>query len=149
MYEKAREAIINSSPNSSIYIGCDSIRYRKDTQWYAKYSTVIIVHVDSKHGCKLFHKSLDIPDYGNLRQRLLQEVQFAIEAATEVIDVIGDRRLEVHLDINPNPSRKSSVAVREALGYVRGQLGIDAVIKPHSFAATHAADHVTKNNWGP
>lgn len=146
MYDKIRKAIIESSEHSSVYIGCDSIRYRKNEQWFAKYSTVVIIHIDSKHGCKLFHESIDLPDYGNLRQRLLQEVQLATTAAFEVVDVLGNRKLEVHLDINPNPSYKSSVAVKEALGYVRGQLGIDPKIKPHSFAATHAADHLTRNS---
>jgi len=146
MYAQAREAIINSSPSSSIYVGADSIRYKKNDKWFAKYSTVIILHVDSKHGCKLFHKSVDLPDYGAIKQRLLNEVMYAIEAAYEVIDVIGDRHFEVHLDINPSPNHKSNVAVKEALGYVKGSLGVDAVIKPNSFAATHCADHLVKLN---
>ena len=145
MYDKARTAIINSSPESSIYIRCDSIRYKVKDKWFAKYSTVIVVHLDSKRGCKLFHESVDLPDYGNLKQRLLNEVMYAITAATEVIDVVGDRHIEVHLDINPNPAHKSNVAVKEALGYVKGQLGLDAVIKPHAFAATHAADHLVRH----
>ena len=93
----------------------------------------------------MFHESVDLPDYGNLKQRLLNEVMYAITAATEVIDVVGDRHIEVHLDINPNPAHKSNVAVKEALGYVKGQLGLDAVIKPHAFAATHAADHLVRH----
>lgn len=144
MYEEAKQAILGSSPHSSVYIGTDSIRYKKNKQWYAKYSTVIIVHMDSKKGCKLFHESVDMPDYGNLKQRLLTEVQFAVAAASEVIDVLGDRHMEIHLDINPNPKHKSSVAVKEALGWVKGSLGIDAKIKPASFAATHAADHAVR-----
>ncbi len=143
MFDEAKEAILNSSESSSVYIGADSIRFKKkDGRWYAKYSTVIILHVDSKHGAKIFHKNIEMPDYGNLRQRLITEAGFAIEAASEIIDVIGNRRMEIHLDINPNPKHKSNVAVKEALGYVKGTTGLDAVIKPHSFAATHAADHV-------
>ena len=145
MFEDAKQTIINSSPESSVYIGCDSIRFKKDKRWYAKYSTCIIVHRDSKHGCRIFHETIDMPDYGNLKQRLLTEVQLAVQAATEVIDVIGDRHLELHLDINPNPKHKSSIAVKEALGWVRGSLGIEAKIKPYGFAATHAADHVVRN----
>ena len=145
MIEEAKQAILDSSPQSSVYIGCDSIRIRKNKQWYAKYSTVIIVHMDSKRGCKLFHESVDMPDFGNLKQRLLNEVQMAVMAATEIVDVLGDRHMEIHLDINPNPKHKSSVAVKEALGWVKGSLGLDAKIKPHSFAATHAADHVVRN----
>ena len=145
MYEEAKQAIIASSLQSSVYIGCDSIRFRKNKQWYAKYSTVIIVHMDSKKGCRLFHESVDMPDYGNLKQRLLMEVQLAVAAATEVIDVLGNRHMEVHLDINPDPKHKSNVAVKEALGWVKGSLNLDAKIKPLSFAATHAADHAVRH----
>jgi predicted RNase H-related nuclease YkuK (DUF458 family) len=146
MIEEAKQAILDSSPHSSVYIGCDSIRYvNKKGQWFAKYSTVIIVHMDSKHGCKIFHDSADLPDFGNLKQRLMNEVNYAIGAATEILDVLGDRHMEVHLDINPNPKHKSNVAVKEALGWVKGSLGIDAKIKPESFAATHAADHMVRH----
>lgn len=145
MIEQAKQAILDSSPQSSVYIGCDSIRFRKNKIWYAKYSTVVIVHMDSKHGCRLFHESVDMPDYGNLKQRLLTEVQMAVSTATEVLDVLGDRHMEIHLDINPNPQHKSSVAVKEALGWVKGSLGLDAKIKPSSFAATHAADHAVRH----
>jgi predicted RNase H-related nuclease YkuK (DUF458 family) len=140
MYEEARQAILESSPQSSVYIGADSIRFKKKGVWHAKYSTVIIVHMDSKKGCKLFHESIDMPDYGNLKQRLLTEVQFAVQAASEVIDVLGDRHMEI-----PNPKHKSNVAVKEALGWVKGSLGMDAKIKPASFAATHAADHAVRH----
>ena len=145
MIEEAKQAILDSSKESSVYIGCDSIRFKKNKMWYAKYSTVIIVHMDSKHGCRLFHESIDMPDYGNLKQRLLNEVQMAVMAATEIVDVLGDRHMEIHLDINPNPKHKSSVAVKEALGWVKGSLGLDAKIKPASFAATHAADHAVRH----
>ena len=146
MYDEAREAILNSSESSSIYIGADSIRYKnKKGDWFAKYSVVIILHVDSKHGARIFHKNIEMRDYGNLRQRLITEAGFAIEAASEIIDVIGNRHMEIHLDINPNPKHKSNIAVKEALGYVKGTTGLDAVIKPFSFAATHAADHVVRH----
>ena len=145
MIEEAKKAIQNSSSSSSIYVGADSIRHKRNGKWYARYSTVVILHIDSKRGCKLFHKQVDLPDYGNLKQRLLNEVNYAVAAASEIIDVLGDRHMEVHLDINPNPKHKSSVAVKEALGWVKGSLGIDAKVKPDSFAATHAADHVVRN----
>ena len=144
--EAAKLAIEQSSQQSSVYVGCDSIRHRKkDKQWYAKYSTVIIVHMDSNKGCRLFYDTVDLPDYGNLKQRLLMEVQLAVAAATEIIDVLGDRHLEIHIDVNPNPKHKSNVAVKEALSWVKGSLNIDAKIKPHSFAATHAADHAVRH----
>lgn len=144
MFEDARKAIIDSAPDSSVYVGCDSIRFKKNGIWHARYSTVIIVHMNSSRGCKLFYDSEILPDYGNLKQRLMTEVMFATNACFEILDIIGDRYLEVHLDLNASPNHKSNIAVKEALGYVRGQVGITPVIKPHAFAATHAADHAVR-----
>ena len=144
MYDEAREAILKSSEASSVYVGADSIRFKRNGQWFAKYSMVIILHIDSKHGARLFHKNIEMRDFGNLRQRLITEAGFAIEAAIEILDVIGQRKLEIHLDLNPNPRYKSNIAVKEALGYVKGSTGIDAKVKPDSFAASHAADHVVR-----
>jgi len=143
-YGLAKETIKNSSPTSSVYIGCDSIRYKKKGQWYARYSTVIILHMDSSKGGKIFYHTDTAKDYGNLRVRLMAEVEHAIEAAQAVIDVIGERHLEIHLDLNADPIHKSNVAVKEAIGWVQGVTGIKAKIKPDSFAATHAADHVVR-----
>jgi len=145
MFEDAKKAIMNSSQSSSVYVGADSIRYKKNKKWMAKYSTVIILHKDSRHGCQIFHHTVDLEDYGNLKQRLLTEVQFAVDAATDILEVLGGRHMSVHLDINPNPKHKSNVAVKEALGWVKGCLGIDAQIKPLAWAATHAADHVVRH----
>jgi predicted RNase H-related nuclease YkuK (DUF458 family) len=142
MFDEAKKAILNSSLQSSVYVGTDSIRYNKNGDWYAKYSTCIIIHIDSKKGCRIFHNTVDMPDYGNLKQRLLMEVQLAVATATEIIGVIGDRHFELHLDINSNPKHKSNIVAKEALGWVSGSLGIDAKIKPYSFAATHCADHL-------
>ena len=145
MIQKAKEAISNSSKTSSVYVGSDSVRYRKGDIWYAKYSTVIVLHMDSNRGCQLFHETTDLRDYGNLKQRLLTEVSFAIAAATEILDVLDNRHMEIHLDINTNNKHKSSVAVKEALGYVRGSLNMEPKLKPYAFAATHAADHLVNH----
>ena len=143
--EKAKEAIINSSLESSVYIGCDSDRYKKNGAWYIRYATCIILHKDSKHGALIFHNTVIERDWSNsLRQKLMTEVQHAINAALEVIDVVGDRHIEVHLDINRSEKHKSNIAMKEALGYVKGTLGLDAKCKPEGFAAAHAADHLCR-----
>lgn len=142
MWSKARKAILESSEKSSIYIGCDSLRIPKKNK--ADFSTVIILHKDSRHGCLAFHNKVTIPDYGQMRPRLLMEVHYALEAFYAIEDVVGDRRLEIHLDVNPDPRHASNVVTNEALGWVRG-LGIQARIKPDSFAATTAADHFVRH----
>lgn len=145
--EEATQAILESSQESSVYIGCDSKRFKKNGRWFARYMTVIIVHLDSSKGCKLFHESHVLEEYGegkNPKQRLLTEVMFAVNAAHEIMPVVGSRHWELHIDINPNPRYKSNVAVKEALGYVQGNLGVQAKIKPDAFAAMHAADHLVR-----
>lgn len=144
-YEKAKEAIRNSSSTSAVYVGCDSIRFKKSGRWFARYSVVVVLHVDGRHGCQLFHKTEVHPDYGNLHQRLMTEVGYAVEVASDLAEVIGERPFQIHLDINPNPKHKSSIAVKEAIGYVRGTMGFDPVLKPDAFTATHAADHVVRH----
>ena len=143
MIEDAKEAIKNSSQESSIYVGCDSIRYKKNGVWWASYCIVIILHKDSKHGCKLFQNTVKYKDFGNMKQRLMFEAQLAIETTLEIIDVVGDRHIEIHMDINPDPRHKSSVAVKEALSWAMS-FGVIAKIKPEAFAATHAADHLVR-----
>jgi predicted RNase H-related nuclease YkuK (DUF458 family) len=145
MFEDAKIAITESTKTSSVYIGCDSLRYKTKGLWKARYCTVIILHKDSAHGGQIFYHTDVLDDYGNLKQRLMSEVGFAVNAATEILDVLDGRHMELHIDINPNPKHKSNVAVKEALGWVRGTLGIDAKIKPESFAATHAADHMVRH----
>lgn len=141
--EKVLQAIKNASSTSTFYIGCDSSVSRyADGRKFARYVLVFITHKDSSKGAGILHEEYILPEYGNLKQRLLNEANFAIGLASEVIDHIGTRKLEVHLDINPDPRHKSNVAVKEALAYAKG-LGLEAKVKPHSFAAAHAADHFT------
>lgn len=142
MWSNAKNAIINSSRESAIYIGCDSLRVAKKN--IAEFSTVIVLHIDSKHGCKVFHNKVTMPDYGNMRMRLLSEVGLALEAFYAIEEYIDGRKLEIHLDVNPDPKHASNIVTKEALGWVRG-LGLEARIKPDSFAASTAADHCVRH----
>jgi hypothetical protein len=140
---KYTDAVLNASATSSFYIGCDSSVYRtKEGKKLAKYVVVFIVHKNSNNGCSIIHDEYVQEDFGNLKQRLLNEVSYALNVASQVVDLLKGRKLEIHLDINPNPSYKSNAAIKEALAYVKG-MGLEAKVKPYSFAATHAADHLT------
>ena len=143
-FEDAKQAIIDSSTSSSIYVGCDSLVSTKNGKSLVKYSVVIILHMDSKHGGRIFHKTTTMQNYGNLKQRLLMEVQIAIDATLEIIDVIGERKLQVHLDLNRDVKYASNACVKEALGWVRGATGIEAQLKPDAWASSTAADHMVR-----
>lgn len=147
--ERARKAILDSSEETKIYIGADSVRFKKGfnkdgtDKWFARYATVIVVHKDGRHGCAVFHDVVTLPDYGQLRTRLLTEVQLSIEAFSAIEDVMGNRGLEVHLDVNPDPVHASNIVSSEAAGWVLG-MGLKPKIKPEAWAASTAADYCAR-----
>lgn len=142
--EEAKAAIAASSPESCVYLGTDSIRYRTKGQWMARYTTVVILHIDGGKGCKLFENTVTMPDYGNVKQRMLNEVAFTVQHGSEIVDYIGDRKFEIHIDVNPDPRHKSNAALSEARGYIIGTFGFEPKFKPDSLAATHGADHLVR-----
>ncbi len=46
------------------------------------------------------------------------------------------------LDINPDIRFGSSVACKEAIGYIRGTCMMEPVVKPHSWAGSNVADNL-------
>ncbi len=145
-FDEIREAIIDSPENSSVYIGADSKQYTSEGVHYVAYVTVIILHYGSAHGATIFRSLRIDRDYGNLRARLMAEVGDAIAAGYEIVDHIGDRSFEIHLDINRDLKYKSSALVKEATGYVLGSLGIVPKLKPEAFAASAVADRYAVKN---
>jgi predicted RNase H-related nuclease YkuK (DUF458 family) len=57
-------------------------------------------------------------------------------------DVLEDRDVEVHLDINPDEMHGSSCVINEAVGYIRGMCNVIPLVKPEAFAASFAADRL-------
>lgn len=147
-YDLARMMISSSSESSSIYVGCDSQVFKQNGKFFARYTTVIVIHKDSQHGAKVYHYSETIPDYRNIRVRMVTEAQFAIQIFDEIADVIGTRHVEIHLDINANPEHKSNAAASEAIGWVLGVTGIKPKIKPEAFAASYCADAGVRGKFG-
>lgn len=139
-FDEIREEIKSSPDDSTIYIGADSKVFSENGVQMVAYVTVIILHYGSSKGAKIFKSHRTDRHYGQLRLRLMAEVTDAIMAATQIVDYIDDRGLEIHLDINRSELYASSVLVKEATGYVLGTLGIEPKLKPDSFAASSVAD---------
>lgn len=143
--EEVKAFIESTSPETSLYIGCDSYRFKKDGVWYARYSSVCVIHIDSKHGCRVYGLIDTERDYDQKKDkpkmRMMNEVYRAVQMYQQIADVVGDRRLEIHVDINKDPKHGSHVAYSEALGYVKGMTGLTAIVKPESPAASFCADH--------
>jgi predicted RNase H-related nuclease YkuK (DUF458 family) len=142
--EVVKDYIAKQSPETKIYLGCDSERFRLDGVWYADYITAIVVHINGNNGCKLFGQVDRERDYDQKidrpRFRLMNEVYKASEMYLKLADVLEGRHVEVHLDINPNEMHGSSCVINEAIGYIRGTCNVIPLVKPHAWAATHAAD---------
>jgi len=138
------EYIKNQGPNSKIYIGGDSHRFTKDNRWFAEYTMVIVVHKDGKHGCKIFGENSVEPDYDSVknkpRLRLMNEVYKIADLYLQLSDIIGDREIEIHLDINAKEDAGSNCVVQQAVGYIRGVCNVVPMTKPRAFAASCAAD---------
>lgn len=142
--EELRDYIANQGKNTKIYIGGDSERFISNGVWYAEYYTVVVVHIDGKHGCKVFGEISKERDYDQKknrpRMRLMNEVIKVAELYLKIGDVIDDRSVEIHLDINPNEKYGSSCVITEAIGYIKGMCNITPLVKPDAWAASTAAD---------
>jgi len=143
---EVREFIEAQSPETKIYIGCDSERMKIDKVWYADYITAIVVHINGNNGCKLFGEVVRERDYDQKqsrpRYRLMNEVYKVSELYLRLADVLVDRNVEVHLDINPNEMTGSSCVINEAIGYIKGTCNVIPLVKPQAFAASYAADRL-------
>ena len=144
--EEVKEFIERQTPETKIYLGCDSERLRVDGVWYADYILAIVVHIDGKHGCKLFGEVIREKDFDKKvsrpRYRLMNEAYKLSELYLKLFDVLEDRTVEVHLDINPDEMFGSSCVIQEAIGYIRGTCNVIPMVKPKAFAASYAADRL-------
>ena len=143
---EVRDFINNQTPETKIYIGCDSERMKINNVWYADYITAIVVHINGNNGCKLFGEVVREKDYDQKqsrpRYRLMNEVYKVSELYLKLSDVLVDREVEVHLDINPNEVNGSSCVINEAIGYIKGTCNVIPLVKPQAFAASYAADRL-------
>jgi predicted RNase H-related nuclease YkuK (DUF458 family) len=144
--DQVSEFIRAQGPNTRIYLGADSSRYKVNGAWWAEYTVAIVVHIDGRHGCKIFGEITRERDYDQKASkpsmRLMNEVYRVSEMFQKLSAVLEDRPVEVHLDINPNEMHGSSCVVQQAIGYIRGTCNVVPMVKPDAFAASYAADRL-------
>ena len=142
--EQVRSFIEKQSKETKIYIGGDSEKVCVNDIWYADYTLVVVIHIDGKHGCKVFgevHRERDYEHKKNKpRMRLMTEVMKVAELYLKFHEVLEDRDVQIHLDINPSEMHGSSCVINEAIGYIRGTCNVVPLVKPEAFAASYAAD---------
>jgi predicted RNase H-related nuclease YkuK (DUF458 family) len=126
-----------SRAGQAVHVGTDSMQSGKHTHFV----TVVVVLTPGKGGRVAYRRDV-VPRIQSLRERLLKEVWRSVELGIQFTPVVKGE-LTVHIDANPVVKHKSSAYVQELVGLVVGQ-GFKALIKPDSWAATHAADHVIR-----
>lgn len=142
--DEVRTFIAEQTPETKVYIGTDSERMNIDGVWYADYMTVVVVHINGKNGCRVFGQVSRERDYDQRKDRpiirLMNEVQKTAEMYLSLADDLEDREVEIHLDINPDEKHGSSIALQQAIGYIRGTCNIVPLVKPNAWVASFAAD---------
>jgi uncharacterized protein len=121
-----------------VCIGTDSQVKGQETE----FATVIVFLREGHGGFMFIHNEKTRLQY-TIKERMLMEVAKSIEIAYELCNLftVYDVDMEVHADINTNPSFKSNDALKEAMGYILG-MGFAFKAKPEAFASSSCANKV-------
>ena len=140
--------IDEQSPETKIYLGCDSERVNIRGTWFADYAAVVVVHIDGKHGCRIFGEVTRERDYDQRKNkpamRLMNEVYKVSALFQKLADVLEDRDVEVHLDLNPDELYGSNCVIAQAIGYIKGTCNVVPMVKPSAWCSSFAADRFSR-----
>lgn len=142
--EALQKYMENVGPDTKIFYGADSTRYKTNGIWYADYTCVIVIHIDGCHGGKVFAEVSREKDHDQKVDRpftrLMTEAQKVAELYLRTKEVFYDYLVEIHLDIASNESMGSFCAAKAAVGYIQSLCQVTPLLKPDSFAASFGAD---------
>ncbi len=136
--EEAIQRETHAGYHLKVCIGTDSQIKGAETEF-----ATVIVFLREGHGGFMFIHNEKTRHVYSIKERMLVEVAKSIEIAYELCDLftLYDVDMEVHADINTNPSFKSNEALREAMGYILG-MGFAFKAKPEAFASSSCANKV-------
>jgi predicted RNase H-related nuclease YkuK (DUF458 family) len=124
-------------PNVELFIGTDSQKRRRRKVSYV--TTICFRHPGD--GVHILHYRKVESYKKDLFSKLWKEVELSIETASMIKDVVDN--LTIDLDLNSLKKYESNVAHDAAKGYVIA-MGYGVRTKPTGWAASHAADHLSK-----
>lgn len=139
--EAVAQTIINETNKGvklKVCIGTDSQVKGSDTEF-----ATVIVFLREHNGGFMFINNERTKQKFHIKERMLTEVAKSIEIAYELCDLFIEYHveMEVHADINTNPSFKSNDALKEAMGYILG-MGFAFKAKPEAYASSCCADRI-------
>ncbi|MFK8058151.1 MAG: ribonuclease H-like YkuK family protein [Saprospiraceae bacterium] len=123
-----------------VCIGTDSQKRRELIEF-----ATVIVFVREKKGGFMYLTNYNMPANMSIKERMILEVGRSVEIAYNICDLLDkyDVELEVHADINTDPSFKSNKALNDAMGYILG-MGFVFKAKPDAYASSSCADKVVR-----
>jgi hypothetical protein len=123
-----------------VCIGTDSQVKGRDTEF-----ATVIVFIRKGKGGFMFIRNETSRQKMSIKERMLVEVGKSIEVAYALCNIFSRYSvdMEVHVDINTNPSFKSNDALKEAMGYIMG-MGFAFKAKPDAFASSSCANKVVQ-----
>lgn len=141
--DEIREVIVREMKEGhelKVCIGTDSQVKGKITE----FATVIVFIRKGKGGFMYFLAELNTQKM-SIKQRMLLEVSKSIDIAYQLCSMFTAYGvdMEIHADINTNPTFKSNDALREAMGYIMG-MGFSFRAKPFAFASSNCANKVVQ-----
>lgn len=133
-----------------VSIGTDS---KKSNDGFYRFATVILITTFENLGKNVtvgrggiiisstFYNQFKTKNKQLVNERMVFEVSKSVEVAYEIAPLLDlyEIPLEVHADINPDPSYESNKALQQAVGYILG-MGYDFKIKPDAWASSSCAD---------
>lgn len=144
--DEIKHFLSNQPLTTKVYLGCDSERINSHGTWYADYALVVVCHINGKNGCKIFGEVIRERDFDQKIDkpniRLMTEVFKISELYLKLADVLSDRYVEIHLDLNPSKKHNSNAVLQQAIGYIRGTCNVIPMIKPKAWAASTCADRL-------
>jgi len=103
----------------------------------------VIVFLREKRGGFMYISNDKSQRKMTIRERMILEVGRSVEVAYSLCELLDkhDVALEVHADINTDPTFESNTALKEAMGYILS-MGFVFKAKPDAFASSCCADKV-------
>lgn len=143
-FEEIIEIIIaHDAKNGKVSIGTDSFVKKEN----CTFSMAICLHnAVGQHGGRYFIKRTNFKknNFPNLLQRILTETQNSVDLGIQLLQLIPQLSIEIHLDVSESGKGKKTSKFADMLtGYAKGA-GFDYKIKPYAFAAQTVADKHSK-----
>ncbi len=141
--DEVRQVLVRERADGSelsVCIGTDS----QVKSMGIEFATVVVFLRKGKGGFMYISNDIVVRKMA-IKERMLDEVSRSIEVAYKLcpLFIAFNVHMEIHADINTNPSFKSNTALKDAMGYITG-MGFAFKAKPLAFASSSCANKVVQ-----